>query len=290
MTNADGSGPGLTRPDASTTAPDGAGSGLRRTRWWLLAVAIALALAAPLLIALGPLAWRLGVLDLDTSAWGLANVAKVAAAAASLFALAAIGAHALAPPRRGVIIGIAVLVLSLLTGFRIYAVELQRDSLPPVWDAQSDWSQPVPFSPAQLAARGAGSAPLADDARIGEGQGAWSGQSFAETQMAAFPLKPITVNVSVAEATSAVVEAAKRNGWTNITSDPAAGRVEGVYVSRWYGLKSDLAVRITPEGSGARIDARSASRTATGDMGANARRVEMLLGDVQFALRATEER
>lgn len=290
MTNADGSGPGLTRPDGIADEPGGTGNGLSRTRWWSLAVAIALALAAPLLIALGPLAWRLGVLDLDASAWGLARVAKVSAVAASLFALAAIAAHLLAPPRRGVIIGIAALVLSLLTGFRIYAVELQRDSLPPVWDAQSDWSQPVAFSPAQLAARGPGSAPVADDARIGEGQGAWSGQSVAAAQMAAFALKPVTVNVSVAEATSAVVEAAKRNGWTDITSDPAVGRVEGAYVSRWYGLKSDLAVRITPEGSGARIDARSASRVATGDMGANARRVEMLLGDVQFALRATEER
>lgn len=291
MTGAPGSGPGLTRPDGhAQPAPGGAANGLLRARYWVTAGALCLAVGAPLVMLAGPAAWRLGLMDLRSSMWGVAVGAQAVSAVAGLLAIGAIGLHLTAPPRRGVILGIAALVLSLLVGFRIYAVELQRDSLPPVWDAQTDWSAPVALSPAQLAARGDDAAPLDDGARIAAGRGVWSGRTFAEAQADAFDLTPITVNVSVAEATAMVAEAARRNGWTGIVSDPAAGRVEGVFESRWYGLKSDLAVRIMPEGQGARIDARSASRIAHGDMGANARRIEMLLGDVQFSLRATEER
>lgn len=291
MTDDPGSGPGLTRPDGhAQAAPGGAANGLVRARFWVTAAALVLAVGAPLMMLAGPAAWRMGLLDLRASMWGVAVAAQSVSALAGLFAIGAIGLHLVAPPRRGVILGIAALVLSLLVGFRIYAVELQRDSLPPVWDAQTDWSAPVALSPAQLAARGGDAAPLDDGARIAGGRGAWSGRTFAEAQADAFDLKPLTVNVSVAEATAMVAEAARRNGWTGIVADPAAGRVEGVFESRWYGLKSDLAVRITPEGQGARIDARSASRIAQGDMGANARRIEMLLGDVQFSLRATEAR
>ena len=293
MTDETGSGPGLARPDGQTQGSSGgAADGLLRARYWVTAGALALALGAPLLMLAGPAAWRLELLDLRSSMWGVAVAAQSVSALAGLLAIGAIALHLVAPPRRGVILGIAALVLALLVGFRIYAVELQRDSLPPVWDAQTDWSAPVALSDAQMAARGAEAAPVDDAARIAAGRGRWSGVAFADAQADAFDLKPLTVNVSVAEATSMVAEAARRNGWTGIIADPAAGRVEGVFESRWYGLKSDLAVRIAPapDGQGARIDARSASRIPQGDMGANARRFEMLLGDVQFSLRATEAR
>jgi len=289
MTDAHGSGPGLTRPDAGDAAPDGQASGLRRARFWVTALAGALSIGAPLVMLAGPALWRLGLLDLNGAMWGVAVAAQSLSAAGGLLAIGAIGLHLLAPPRRGVILGIAVLVLSLLVGFRIYAVELQRESLPPVWDAQTDWSNPVELSPSQVAARGDAAAPVDDEARVSTGAGRWSGMTFADAQADAFDIGPIVVNVSVAEATSAVVEAATRIGWTDIVADPAAGRVEGVFESPWYGLKSDLAVRIAPADAGAsRIDARSVSRAEGGDMGANARRIEILLGDVQFSLRASD--
>jgi fatty-acyl-CoA synthase len=290
MTDAAGTGPGLSRSPDGAGGTGGRSAGFARARFWVTALTVALAAGAPLVMLAGPVTWRLGLLPLHTAMWGVAAIAQASAALGGLMAITAIGLHLLAPPRRGVIIGIAVLVLSLRIGFGIYAMELQRESLPPVWDAQTDWSAPVPLSPGQLAARGADAAVADDAARVPQERGKWSGMTFADAQADAFDLKPLVVNVSVAEATARVAEEARRRGWTDVVPDPVAGRVEGVFESLWYGLKSDLAVRITPEGAGARIDARSVSRTPQPDMGANARRVEILMGDVQFSLRATEER
>jgi uncharacterized protein (DUF1499 family) len=76
--------------------------------------------------------------------------------------------------------------------------------------------------------------------------------------------------------------AAKSQGWTIVKTDPAAGTIDADQQSRWFGFTDDIAVRITPNGSGSRIDVRSASRQGRGDFGVNAVRV----GGYLAALRA----
>jgi fatty-acyl-CoA synthase len=151
---------------------------------------------------------------------------------------------------------------------------------------QTDWSQPVAFSESTLRAReAAGAARIRDDAVVPEGEGKWSGRTFAEAQSVVYELKPLEVTAPPPEATVAAEKVAKQLGWSVMLSDPPNGQLEAVNYSFWYGLASDIAVRIQPAGQGSRIDVRSTSRVADGDGGANAGRIQEFLNELAFALR-----
>ena len=78
-----------------------------------------------------------------------------------------------------------------------------------------------------------------------------------------------------AEATySKALAAAEAVGWEIVKSDPKAGRIEAVATTFWFGFKDDVVVRVTPAGSGSRVDVRSKSRVGRGDSGTNARRIQ----------------
>lgn len=81
-----------------------------------------------------------------------------------------------------------------------------------------------------------------------------------------------------AEAAFAKARAAARDmGWEIVSADPAAGRIEAVATTFWFGFKDDVTVRVTPQGGASRIDVRSKSRVGRGDAGANARRIREYL-------------
>jgi uncharacterized protein (DUF1499 family) len=74
---------------------------------------------------------------------------------------------------------------------------------------------------------------------------------------------------------------ADNQGWTIVASDPAAGRIEATDTTKWFGFTDDIVVRLTPWGTGTRVDIRSASRWGSTDTGTNARRVERFLAALQ---------
>jgi uncharacterized protein (DUF1499 family) len=84
--------------------------------------------------------------------------------------------------------------------------------------------------------------------------------------------------VNAGEAFDRTLSAVRDLGWEVVASDRAAGRIEAVDTTFWFGFKDDVVIRITevPDG-GARIDVRSKSRVGVGDLGTNARRVRALL-------------
>ena len=73
---------------------------------------------------------------------------------------------------------------------------------------------------------------------------------------------------------SKALAAAEAAGWEVVKSDPRTGQIEAVATSFWFGFKDDVLVRVTPDGSGSRVDVRSKSRVGRGDMGTNARRIQ----------------
>ena len=83
----------------------------------------------------------------------------------------------------------------------------------------------------------------------------------------------------------AAANAAKRLGWDVMRSDPPGGQMEAINHSFWYGLTSDIAVRVLPEGAGSRIDVRSTSRLPNADLGSNAGQVKELLDEIALELR-----
>ena len=73
------------------------------------------------------------------------------------------------------------------------------------------------------------------------------------------------------------LDAAQRMGWTIVAADDTTGRIEASDRSRWFGFTDDIVIRITPEGSGSRVDVRSSSRLGRSDFGVNAARIRVYL-------------
>jgi len=78
-------------------------------------------------------------------------------------------------------------------------------------------------------------------------------------------------------------ETAKRmSGWNIVSFDEKTGMIEASVTSPWFGLTSDVAIRVKPAGRiGARLDIRSKSRIGENDMGMNAQIVRDFLKAVE---------
>ncbi|MGB8362954.1 MAG: DUF1499 domain-containing protein [Rhizomicrobium sp.] len=64
--------------------------------------------------------------------------------------------------------------------------------------------------------------------------------------------------------------AAKAMGWTIVAVAPDEGRIEATDTSFFFGMTSDIVIRVKPSGMGARVDIRSESRVGNADGGSNA--------------------
>jgi hypothetical protein len=97
---------------------------------------------------------------------------------------------------------------------------------------------------------------------------------FAELQRIGYgDLRPLQHPEPPAKVFLRALEAARASGWEIVAADPAAGRIEASATTPWFGFKDDIAIRITPAGSGSRVDMRSQSRVGRSDLGTNARRI-----------------
>lgn len=270
----------------SETAASKAGGGLGPLRTGALASALALEIGGSALLGAGPVFYRTGMLDLETSTSGVEGWAMMTFVAAGALALVALIVSIIDRKHRGAILAVLLLIAAGTGAGTLYGQSVLRAALPPLFDVQTDWSQPVAFSESTLRAReAAGAARIRDDAVVPEGEGKWSGRSFAEAQKEVYGLMPLEVRVPPPDATVAAEKVAKRLGWSVMLSDPPNGQLEAVNYSFWYGLAADIAVRIQPTGQGSRIDVRSASRIPEADGGANAGRIKEFLDELAFALR-----
>jgi len=139
-------------------------------------------------------------------------------------------------------------------------------SVPPIHDITTDLADPPAFA-ALLDARGKS-----------PNGAAYEGAKAAEGQRRAYgDIGPKVIAASPAEAMQRAIDAARALGWEVVASDTAAGRLEATDTTRWFGFKDDIVVRIRPDGSGSRVDVRSASRVGESDVGANAARVREFL-------------
>lgn len=55
--------------------------------------------------------------------------------------------------------------------------------------------------------------------------------------------------------------------------DAAAGTIEAVHTTKWFGFRDDIAIRVAAADAGSRVDIRSKSRVGRSDIGTNARRI-----------------
>jgi uncharacterized protein (DUF1499 family) len=153
--------------------------------------------------------------------------------------------------------GIAMPILALLIGAATFAVPFQFQSqaraVPPINDISTDTANPPKY---MTSAR------------------AYPGAEFARQQREAYPdIQPISVAVPPREAFERAVKAAEAMGWEVVGRDAAAGTLEAVDTTKWFGFKDDVAVRVAAADGGSRIDVRSKSRVGRSDIGTNARRI-----------------
>lgn len=224
---------------------------------------LALAILALILLAAGPLGWRLGWWHFRFAFTWLMPYAGYAALGGAIVSLAALAfgwAHL--GPR-----GLATAAIGVALGAVIAYVPWQYDStrktVPPIHDITTDTDNPPAFV-AALSLRG----PDANTVK-------YEGADLARQQKTAYPdIAPVKVAAPPAEAFRQALDAAKAMpGWTLVDSDAATGRIEANQTSRWFHFTDDVVIRVAADGTGSRIDVRSVSRVGRSDFGVNAGRI-----------------
>jgi uncharacterized protein (DUF1499 family) len=159
---------------------------------------------------------------------------------------------------------------------------LQYRKLPPIHDITTD-----PIDPPRFEAL----------ARLRTGDGAntavYAGLYSAELQRAAYPdIEPVDLDVNVQRAYDVALAVVTKRKWLIIderSPQPPRriGRIEAVARTPIMGFREDVAIRVTPDGEGSRVDIRSSSRNFEGDLGSNAGRVAKLIEDINTAAENT---
>jgi uncharacterized protein (DUF1499 family) len=255
------------------TTASGAGRSLLRH---LPVLAAALAAAAVVLLALGPIGWRAGW-------WHFRFAFQTLMPWAAYCGIAALGVSALALllgrtriEWRGVAVAAAAFAVGLLIAYVPWHYDQMRQTVPPIHDITTDPDNPPAFA-AVVAAR------TAD----GGNPATYEGAKIAEQQRQAYPdIAPLSVALPRDAAFNRALDAAQRMGWTIVAADDTAGRIEASDRSRWFGFTDDIVIRVTASGSGSRVDVRSSARLGRSDFGVNAARIRTYLG----ALRTAAER
>ena len=225
-----------------------------RAMAWLRPLALAAALVALAMLALsGPLvrfdlwSYRTGLTVFRWSAY-----VSIAAALLAIAALLAPSARA-----RGVTLPIVALVLGLAALYPPLAFLQRAQAVPPINDITTDTQNPPRYMTTTRA---------------------YPGAEFARRQRAAYPdILPRMLPLAPREAFAKALAAAEAMGWEVVGRDAAAGTIEAVDTTKWFGFKDDIAIRVSAADAGSQVDIRSKSRVGRSDLGTNAQRIRAYL-------------
>lgn len=257
----------------STTAPPAATGLAHRVMRRLPLLALLLAIAAAVLLLLGPLGWRAGWWHFRVGFFYLMPGAFYCALAAVAVGLAALALGTRRQGRGKIAIGVVALVIGGTIAYVPWHYNGMRGIYPAIHDITTDWENPPQFS-AILPLREA----------VKANSVVYEGAAVSDRQRKAYPdIAPLNLDVAPAEAFSRSLDVARQIGWTIVASDQAAGRIEASQRTRWFGFTDDVVVRIIAAGAGSRVDLRSVSRVGRGDFGVNAARVRRFLAALRTA-------
>lgn len=162
----------------------------------------------------------------------------------------------------------APLVVTLVVMGGFMGLKSVATSVPPIHDVATDWAEPLTFSEAVMASRGADSNPVVADPLAPDKS------RVADLNAKACPAaKPAVLAEAPAAAYGKVKAALLSVGLTLVTDEPATGRIEAVATSRLYGFKDDVVARVRAKDAGTQVDFRSVSRVGISDLGANCKRI-----------------
>ena len=259
----------------------------RMLRIAILTLAVILLAVGGLMLFAGPMLFRMGLIDLLTARGSFMLLTMWVMLGAVVLGILGLVLAFVSGRHRSGIVAVLVTAAAGMSAGGIYSrAVVSQDDLPPIHDAQTDWNLPIAFTEATLKDRAAaGAVRVRDDAVVPEGNGRWTGMSFAAAQESFYDdLKPLMLDAKPEAVTQAAARAMERLGWRVSHTDADAGVVEGVYRSPWYELAHDVAVRVVMEGQGSRVDIRATSRLPGHDTGENAGLVKQLRNEIVLAL------
>ena len=231
----------------------------------LLALGVA-ALGLLLLVSAGP-SYRLGA-SLPT-AFTLLRWGAYVGAAGALFAIVVAALAYRRSRRTDLAISAIAVVVGLVALVVPYSWQRRAASVPPIHDITTDLDNPPEFQAV---------VPLRADAP----NSLQRPDTLAAQQREGYPdLAPVTLSMTPDQAYDRALALVQEKGWEIVTADKGAGRIEATDTTRFFGFKDDVVIRITPWGSGARVDLRSVSRVGRSDVGTNARRIEDFLDELE---------
>jgi hypothetical protein len=245
-------------------------------------------LVAALGTKVGVWSWQTGLLSL-TLGGGVILLGLTA-----LAALVSLIIAVRAKPRRNGLLAAAIIGL-LVPGaaFVMFMGAGAKAKDNPIHDISTDTANPPAFSDDTLARReAAGANPLSDyQTPLGQLEAFKQGispqlavKSHAQiiTDRKDRPAPLPLGGASKEEGVAAVAAAMGNMGLKDIRTDVAAGRVEGVAETFWFGFKDDVVARVGEQ----QIDFRSVSRVGQSDLGANTARIAELRKQTEALLGA----
>jgi fatty-acyl-CoA synthase len=234
--------------------------------------------AAALAVRLGWIDWRLGYGEVLVGHDGDMSLAlKIAFVGAVTGALGFFVALFTSPRKllARALLNIAITAATLAALGWLYDYAAKS---PPVHDVATDWVEPLTFSDATMARRGAGAQPVDLEPVIAIDRGAYAGRPVAEINAEACPAaRPVIVDKSPAAAFAAARAALEAAGMQVTVADADNGRIEALATSPIYGFRDDVVVRVRQHAQGSRIDARAVARERDADFGANCERISGLM-------------
>lgn len=249
-------------------------------------------MAAALGVKFGLWDWRVGLGTLIVE-WGPRLLG-----AAVVLAVSAIIAVLLRRPRRGLPLALIALLIPAVGLGYVYQVRERSRTIPAIQDVSTNVEDPPVHSPRIAEARAAAganpvhplTAPLSSIKAYQTPRFAdQRNRTVGELGRQAYPqLRPLIIGADRERLFAVLVQEANERGWTIVTNDPEAGRLEAVAETFWFGFKDDVAVRVRPAPRSGRlvVDARSTSRVGLDDLGANAARLTDYLQAVEEELRS----
>src|ERR1700742_4496745 len=121
----------------------------------------------------------------------------------------------------------------------------------------------------------------------------YAGLYSAEQQRQAYPdIEPVQLEIPVDRAYAIALRLVNKRKWLVIDERAPQpprrmGTIEAVARTPIMGFREDVAIRVTPDGEGSRVDIRSSSRYFESDLGSNASRVTKLIEDINTAVDRT---
>lgn len=125
---------------------------------------------------------------------------------------------------------------------------------------------------------------VAAERRPGDNPLAYPSEKAAMQQLSAYPdVQPLRISPPPEEALALALQIVETRGWRVL--DSSSNRIEAVDTSLFLNMSDDIVIEIKPDGTGSRVEMRSASRTGTHDLGANAARIRAFLTELAAAAR-----